>query len=77
VLAALAVPFAVTGVYRVFRPDFLPLPFVLIGLCGTAMLAQYRVRTIGVGLLVGTVVCALALLYLLMSWGSALREFGS
>jgi hypothetical protein len=77
VVAALAVPFIVTGVYEIFEQVPTALPFIVVAVVGMAMLAQYRVRTIGIGLLVGTAVWGLALLYLFLSIGRGLAQFGS
>jgi hypothetical protein len=77
VVAALAVPFIVTGVYGIFEQVPTALPFIVVAVVGMAMLAQDRVRTIGIGFLVGTAVWGLALLYLFMSIGRGLAQFGS
>jgi hypothetical protein len=77
VVAALAVPFIVTAVYGIFEQVPTALPFIVVAVVGMAMLAQNRVRTIGIGFLVGTAVWGLALLYLFMSIGRGLAQFGS
>lgn len=76
-MAALSVPFIVTGFYQVSDQVPSSLPFAIIALVGIALLAQRRARSIGVGLLVGAVVYAFALLLLLMHVGSGLSQFGS
>ena len=75
-LAAAAVPFIVTGMYRTYDIPT-PIPFVILALVGLALLAHDRVRAIGIGCLTGTALYALLLFYLLMSVGNGLKEFGS
>lgn len=76
-LAALAVPFSVTAVYRISDRSPTALPFVLIVGLAATLLMKKEARPVAIGLIVGAVVSAVLLILLSDTIGRGVSEFSS
>lgn len=76
-LAALAVPFLVTAVYRISDRSPTALPFVLIVGLAATLLMKKAARPVAIGLIAGAVVSAVLLILLFETVGRGVSEFGS
>lgn len=73
--AAVAVPFVVTAMFRVAESIPTVVPFLVLAALGvTLWLVRPRLRSIAAGILVGTLVYAALLAYVLDSWGRGLSN---
>jgi len=76
-VAALAVPFFVTGMYRMSDRVPTVLPFLVVVGAAAALLPKKAARPLAFGLIGGAVVYAILLLMVLTAMGDGMGSFGS
>jgi len=76
ILGALAVPLIVTGGLRLSDAVPMILPFLLTGAAGGILVAMKRHRSVGIGLIIGTIAYAVIVNALFVIVGGGMKDFG-